>query len=69
VTYRIYLHENGEPVEKATANNRDEAIATLMRLFRGRLQGLRPVHTGEPDYDLYDAFVDDGEHVVAIEWD
>lgn len=67
--YRVYLHENGEPVEKSTFNSRDDALESLVNMFRGRLQGLRPVYTGEDDYDLFDVFVGDEAHTAAIEWD
>lgn len=69
MTYRVYIHENGEPVEKAVRNNREDAERTLVSLFRGRLEGMRPVYMGDDDYSLYDIFTTDGEFTAAIEWD
>ena len=69
MTYRVYIHENGEPVEKAVRNNREDAEQALASLFRGRLEGMRPVYMGDDDYSLYDVFTTDGEFTAAIEWD
>lgn len=67
--YKVFVHENGEPVEKGIRNNHDDALSLLMDQFRGRIEGLRPIHTGEGDYDLYDVFTSNGTSVAAIEWD